>query len=153
MMTPQHTQTSETVTSASTDTPLFSPNLSTAPQPSDENLDSSPHYRAIQTFMKRKTHVGKKAEAGLQSDFAHFFVQPNLDAIQAMDIGGITNLRELFSNPDAPLTFEIGFGMGTSLVEMAKNEPTRNFVGIEVHEAGLGNCAFLAGELFQIKGG
>lgn len=147
MMTPQHTQTSETVDAAKPDAPLLSPNLPTSPQPNDENPDSSPHYRAIQTFMKRKTHVGKKAEAGLQSDFAHFFVQPNLDAIQAMDIGGITNLRELFSNPDALLTFEIGFGMGTSLVEMAKNEPTRNFVGIEVHEAGLGNCAFLAGEL------
>ena len=147
MMTPQHTQTSETVDAAKPDAPLLSPNPSTTPQPSDENPDSSPHYRAIQTFMKRKTHVGKKAEAGLQSDFAHFFVQSNLDAIQAMDIGGITNLRELFSNPDAPLTLEIGFGMGTSLVEMAKNDPTRNFVGIEVHEAGLGNCAFLAGEL------
>ena len=135
MMTPQHTQTSETVTSAKPDAQCLSPNLSTSPQQSDENPDSSLHYRAIQTFMKRKTHVGKKAEAGLQSDFAHFFVQPNLDAIQAMDIGGITNLRELFSNPDAPLTVEIGFGMGTSLVEMAKNDPTRNFVGIELNPA------------------
>ena len=107
MMTPQHTQTSETVDAAKPDAQCLSPNLSPALQPSDENPDSSPHYRTIQTFMKRKTHVGKKAEAGLQSDFAHFFVQPNLDAIQAMDIGGITNLRELFSNPDAPLTLSL----------------------------------------------
>lgn len=74
-MTPQHTQTSETVTSASTDAQCLSPNPSTALQPSDEN-SLSPHYRAIQTFMKRKTHVGKKAEAGLQSDFAHFLSSP-----------------------------------------------------------------------------
>lgn len=119
----------------------------TLAQTGDEAAISSPPHRSIQTFMKRKTHVGKKAEAGLQSAFSHFFVQPNLAAIQSMDIGNITDLRALFSNPDAPLTLEIGFGMGTSLVEMAKHAPTRNFVGIEVHEAGLGNCAFLAGEL------
>lgn len=119
----------------------------TLSQTADDTATSSAPHRSIQTFMKRKTHVGKKAEAGLQPAFAHFFVQPNLAAIQALDIGGITNLRALFANPDAPLTLEIGFGMGTSLVDMAKNDPTRNFVGIEVHEAGLGNCAFLAGEL------
>lgn len=94
-MTPQHTQTSETVDAAKPDAQCLSPNPSTALQPNDENPDSSAHYRAIQTFMKRKTHVGKKAEAGLQSDFAHFFVQPNLDAIQAMDIGGITDRKSV----------------------------------------------------------
>ena len=113
--------------------------------PSSPTSDSEPR-RVIQTFMKRKTHMGKKAEAGLQADFAHFFVQPDLAAIQAMDIEGITNLRALFTNAEAPLTLEIGFGMGASLVEMAAAAPERNFVGIEVHEAGLGNCAFLAGE-------
>lgn len=104
------------------------------------------HFRAIQTFMKRKTHMGKKAEVGFTEDYRHFFVQPNLDLILAMDITGIDNLQILFDNPNNPLTLEIGFGMGTSLVEMAQNTPERNFVGIEVHEAGLGNCAFLAGE-------
>lgn len=104
------------------------------------------NLRFIQTFMKRKTHMGKKAEAGLGDDYARFFVQPDLAAIQAMNIDGITDLRGYFDRPTAPLTLEIGFGMGTSLVEMAKNAPERNFIGIEVHEAGLGNCAFLAGE-------
>ena len=40
----------------------------------------------------------------------------------------------------APLVVEIGFGMGTSLVEMARNEPDKNFVGIEVHKAGVGSA-------------
>lgn len=108
--------------------------------------DTPEHFRTIQTFMKRKTHMGKKAEIGLTDKYQHFFAQPNVQAILAMNITGIDNLQILFDNPDRPLTLEIGFGMGTSLVEMAKNAPERNFVGIEVHEAGLGNCAFLAGE-------
>ncbi len=109
--------------------------------------EHTPHnLRQINTFMKRKTHMGKKAQIGLGDAYQTYFVQKNLDAIQAMNIDGIDNLRTLFDNPERPLTLEIGFGMGTSLVEMAKAEPNRNFVGIEVHEAGLGNCAFLAGE-------
>jgi len=43
----------------------------------------------------------------------------------------------LFPNAQ-PLTVEIGFGMGDSLLQMAKEQPDRNFVGIEVHRAGVG---------------
>jgi len=39
---------------------------------------------------------------------------------------------------EAPLVLEIGFGMGDSLVAMAKAEPEKNFIGIEVHRPGLG---------------
>ena len=36
------------------------------------------------------------------------------------------------------LTVEIGFGMGDSLLEMARQEPASNFLGIEVHRPGVG---------------
>jgi tRNA (guanine-N7-)-methyltransferase len=39
----------------------------------------------------------------------------------------------------APVIFEIGFGMGTSLIEMAKAAPGKDFIGIEVHPPGIGN--------------
>ncbi|MDZ7825406.1 MAG: tRNA (guanosine(46)-N7)-methyltransferase TrmB [Gammaproteobacteria bacterium] len=42
-----------------------------------------------------------------------------------------------------PLTLEIGFGMGHSLLEMAEREPERLFVGVEVHPPGIG--ALMAG--------
>ncbi len=42
-----------------------------------------------------------------------------------------------------PLTLEIGFGMGQSLLAMAAADPDRRFVGVEVHEPGVG--ALLAG--------
>jgi len=37
-----------------------------------------------------------------------------------------------------PLTIEVGFGMGDSLLEMALKEPKSNFLGIEVHRPGIG---------------
>lgn len=45
-----------------------------------------------------------------------------------------------FANPNAPLTLEIGFGNGESLVEQAATQPERNFIGIEVHTPGVGHC-------------
>ena len=39
----------------------------------------------------------------------------------------------------APLTLEIGFGNGASLATMAANEPTADFIGIEVHRPGVGH--------------
>jgi len=48
-----------------------------------------------------------------------------------------------FSNQfiqQGPLIFEIGFGMGSSLVQQAMNEPDKNFIGVEVHKPGVGAC-------------
>lgn len=39
----------------------------------------------------------------------------------------------------APVVVEIGFGMGASLLTMAKNHPEMDFIGIEVHRAGIGS--------------
>ena len=43
----------------------------------------------------------------------------------------------VFPSP-APITLEIGFGMGQSLLENARLAPERYFVGIEVHPPGIG---------------
>ncbi|WP_058499888.1 tRNA (guanosine(46)-N7)-methyltransferase TrmB [Legionella gratiana] len=41
----------------------------------------------------------------------------------------------------ADTVVEIGFGMGASLLTMAKNNPEVNYIGIEVHLAGVGSLA------------
>lgn len=51
---------------------------------------------------------------------------------------GLQALDHAFANPQQPLILEIGFGMGDSLVEMAGRFPQQNFIGIEVHVAGVG---------------
>ena len=38
----------------------------------------------------------------------------------------------------APLVLEVGFGMGDSLLNMAKADPDKDFIGIEVHPPGVG---------------
>lgn len=50
---------------------------------------------------------------------------------------GEINPEQVFGR-QAPLVVEVGFGMGDSLLEMCKNEPEKNFIGIEVHPPGVG---------------
>ncbi|MBT8084042.1 MAG: tRNA (guanosine(46)-N7)-methyltransferase TrmB [Woeseia sp.] len=40
----------------------------------------------------------------------------------------------------APCVFEIGFGNGETLAEQASLNPERNYLGVEVHEPGIGHC-------------
>lgn len=49
------------------------------------------------------------------------------------------NTDEVFGR-SAPLVVEIGFGMGVSFVQMAKEAPEYNFLGIEVHPPGVGSA-------------
>ena len=46
----------------------------------------------------------------------------------------------------AKRVLEIGFGNGDSLVEMAASQPGADFLGIEVHEPGIGHCLIRARE-------
>jgi tRNA (guanine-N7-)-methyltransferase len=62
----------------------------------------------------------------------------------------------------APVTLEIGFGMGDALLEMAAAAPERDFLGVEVHRpgigrllagldaAGLGNVRVIEGDAMQV---
>ena len=54
-----------------------------------------------------------------------------------------TNLT--FGN-DHPTYVEIGFGMGDSIVSIAKNYPEHNYIGIEVHPPGVGRALKLTDE-------
>ena len=49
----------------------------------------------------------------------------------------LCNTVEQFADT-RPLTIEIGFGMGDSLLKMAQADPQSNFLGIEVHRPGIG---------------
>ena len=105
------------------------------------------HIRIVNTFMKRRTHMNKNAELALTApEFAHYLVN---NSFGDGNLEGINDLRVLFADSpngsEAPLTVEIGFGLGDSFIEMAAAEPTRNFVGVEVHEPGIGKCAYMAG--------
>ena len=56
------------------------------------------------------------------------------------------DVQKVFGRP-APLILEIGFGNGDLLSSMAADTPDWNFIGIEVHEPGVGHCLMRLHEL------
>lgn len=50
---------------------------------------------------------------------------------------GLMRPAEIFAR-QAPLVLEIGFGMGASLVSMAQAHPDYDYIGIDVHQPGVG---------------
>src|SRR4051794_7670596 len=48
------------------------------------------------------------------------------------------DLERLFGR-SAPVVLEIGFGMGDTTAAMAAADPTRDYLGVEVHTPGIGN--------------
>ena len=123
----------------------LSPSISAKPEqgsaasdtdPSEQSDHGSVFYRWAPTFMRRTTHMNTSAKLGLSEAYQHWFAPISS-----------SNLSDLFAKPEQPLTLEIGFGMGHTLIQMAQNDPKRNFVGVEVHEPGLGLTAFEANRL------
>lgn len=118
----------------------------------DKLAQTPEQFRKINTFMKRRTHMSQYCEQALLDVRYHgIYVNATGKLGVLGDVSQINDLRALFADSAngsaAPLTLEIGFGMGDSLLEMAKNAPEQNFVGIEVHEPGIGRITFLADEL------
>ena len=96
-------------------------------------LDNLSEHREIVTFMRRSMPLNTSQRTALEQ-YGHLILE--------YPVG---DLRQHFEHPERPLTVEIGFGMGRSLVLMAKANPERNFVGIEVHVPGIAQCIYEAG--------
>lgn len=96
-------------------------------------LDHLHEQREIVTFMRRSSPLNTSQRTALEQYKHLILTYPTND------------LRQHFPHPNRPLTVEIGFGMGRSFVEMAKANPERNFVGIEVHIPGIAQCVYEAG--------
>ncbi|HFD32526.1 MAG TPA: tRNA (guanosine(46)-N7)-methyltransferase TrmB [Gammaproteobacteria bacterium] len=85
--------------------------------------------RRIRSFVKRQGRL----TLGQQRALDHLFPLYGLE-LQDETI----NLSHVFQR-SAPTILEIGFGNGTSLAEMAANNPQQNYIGVEVHSPGVGN--------------
>jgi len=92
------------------------------------------YIRKVRSFVKREGRLTKGQERALTE---------NWQTMGLHHSDGMIDPASVFEN-DQPLVLEIGFGMGKSLVEMAKNSPELNFIGIEVHKPGVGACISLA---------
>lgn len=104
-------------------------------EPQIVDLDNLHEHREIVTFMRRSSPLNTSQRTALEQ---------HRDFILEYPVG---DLRQYFTHPERPLTVEIGFGMGRSLVLMAQANPERNYVGIEVHIPGIAQCVYEAGEV------
>lgn len=86
--------------------------------------------RRIRSFVRRRGRLTKGQEHALENYWPVMGVEFSEAPV---------DFAALFGR-DAPVTLEIGFGMGASLVAMAKARPEQNFLGIEVHSPGVGAC-------------
>ncbi len=95
------------------------------------------HLRKIRSFVKREGRLTKGQARAMEQYWPTMGLQHS---------DGLLDIAQAFER-SAPVVLEIGFGMGKSLVEMAKAEPEKNFIGIEVHGPGVGACLQYAEEL------
>jgi tRNA (guanine-N7-)-methyltransferase len=89
------------------------------------------HRRPIRSFVRRSgrlTHAQQRALGSLLPRWE----------IRAPAPGHVLDLDEYFGR-DAPRVLEIGFGDGEALAETAAATPGTDFLGIEVHEPGVGH--------------
>ena len=89
--------------------------------------------RPIRSYVIRSGRLTDSQRKALESYWESYVVEFNNELLEP---------NKLFEKPQK-LTVEIGFGMGDSLLEMAKQSPDQNFLGIEVHQPGV--CKLLNG--------
>ena len=92
--------------------------------------------RTVRSFVRRAGRMTASQERALDTLWPVYgvgFEESMLD------------LARLFGR-DAPRVLEIGFGNGDTLVLAAADHPELDFIGIEVHEPGVGHCLIGARE-------
>lgn len=94
----------------------------------EENTEDQKYMRKVRSFVLR---AGRMTE-GQQKAMDEVWPRMGLTLEH-----GLLDLNNVFGR-EAPVVLEIGFGMGDSLIEMAKNQPEKNYIGIEVHRPGVG---------------
>ena len=86
-------------------------------------------HRTIKSFVLRTGRVSNRQQQALDSWLNDYILPQQSEP---------WSLPAEFGR-DAETIVEIGFGMGHSLLTMAQARPEYNFLGIEVHQAGIGS--------------
>jgi tRNA (guanine-N7-)-methyltransferase len=93
-----------------------------------------PRRRSIRSFVRRAGRLTPSQQRALDELWPEFGVDYEPDVL---------DLGELFGR-EAPRVLEIGFGNGETLVQQASENPEADYLGIEVHEPGVGHCLIAA---------
>ena len=88
-----------------------------------------PYLRPIRSFIRREGRLTVAQQRAIDDLLPRF----------ALDGTGAPLDPPVIFGRAAPLTLEIGFGNGESLLAMAAAAPEQDFIGIEVHRPGVGH--------------
>jgi tRNA (guanine-N7-)-methyltransferase len=96
--------------------------------------DSNSHKRTIRSFVRRAGRITPSQQRAFDTLWPVYGLEYAPRPLDFVAIFGRS----------APVVLEIGFGNGETLVEQAAAAPTSGFLGIEVHEPGIGHCMLRA---------
>ena len=99
----------------------------------DAPLPATAHMRKVRSFVRRPGRATAAQRRALTELLPRY-------GIGATD--GRLDLRAVFGR-DAPRVLDIGFGDGEALVTNALNNPAVDYLGVEVHEPGIGHLLLL----------
>lgn len=86
------------------------------------------HLRKVKSFVRRAGRMSASQKQGMEQGWICW----------GLELQPTYYDLETVMGRSAPTTLEIGFGMGASLLALAQAHPEENFIGIEVHKAGVG---------------
>ena len=94
------------------------------------------HRRTIRSFVRRAGRITASQQRALDEHWPAFGIEY---AAEELDFDTLFGRR-------ANRVLEIGFGNGDTLVMAAAASPDQDFIGVEVHESGIGHCLIKAQE-------
>ncbi|MBU6379603.1 MAG: tRNA (guanosine(46)-N7)-methyltransferase TrmB, partial [Gammaproteobacteria bacterium] len=108
---------------------------------SDVSTAQQPAPRRIRSFVLRAGRITAAQQRALETLWPRYGLEPPLPSAAPLDLDAVFGRH-------APRSLEIGFGNGDNLLALAAAHPERDFIGVEVHRAGVGHlllCAEAAG--------
>jgi tRNA (guanine-N7-)-methyltransferase len=90
--------------------------------------------RTIRSFVRRAGRMTGSQQRALDELWPEFGVEY---------VPQLLGFEQVFAR-SAPIVLEIGFGNGDSLVQLASEDESSDFLGIEVHDPGIGHCMIAA---------
>lgn len=95
----------------------------------DNPTQDNPAYRRpVRSYVIRSGRQTVAQQEAIEKHWSKYVIEDHASPLDA----------EALFGRKAPLVLEIGFGMGDSLAQMAIANPHQDYIGIEVHRAGVG---------------
>src|SRR5262245_15636791 len=92
--------------------------------------ESKAGHRAVRSYVLRAGRITVAQRRALDELWPRFGIEFRPELL---------DLDRVFGR-HAPRVLEIGFGDGELLASMAAADPARDYLGVEVHEPGVGHC-------------